>query len=623
MLTVERIQAVIHKLEVDTGARWLNYLVLTLAIMLLGVWYDTHCYHSFNAPAAMDAAQVARNLATGKGYSSECVRPFGLHLLQQHNGAAAQAPGTNEVDAATVNALQPDLANAPLYPTLLAGLFKVTSPKWTLELEKPFWGGGGHFSRYKPEFHIAILNQFLLVAAVFLTFILTRTLFDHTLAWLAALLMVGSDVLWKFSVSGLPTLLLLDIFLCLIWCLVAFEAAGAGESPNGSRRFQLALVTGLLAGLGTLTLYAFGWVMLPVVLYFLIFGGAARTRLSLGTLLVFAVVLAPWIARNLMVSGTFFGTAGYAILENSMRFPGSDLMQSLDPNMTGVYGVKSYLVKLQAALHDLLPNGVPGIGGGWIGCLFLAGLLLGLRNVAARRLRYFTMMCLVVFLFVTALGQTTLGAAAPETNEENFLVLLTPLGIIFGLVFFLTLLDQMDLAWVPVRYAVIGLVVLLACQQLLFTLLPPKIRVVSYPPYNPVEIQRLSQWIHPNELMMSDLPWAVAWYGDRSCTWTTLDAGPQFYQLNDYIKHVSALYLSEQTMDGRLLSDCLLGGKNSWSGFIFERVGVRKLTSEDAPDAWNVYFRTSADDPRRTFPLHYAPQEVYSSGIFLTDRTRW
>jgi hypothetical protein len=275
------------------------------------------------------------------------------------------------------------------------------------------------------------------------------------------------------------------------------------------------------------------------------------------------------------------------------------------------------------ALRGLLQNNLPGLGGGWIGCLFLAGLLLGLRNMAARRLRYFTLMCLGVFLVVTALGGTALGGLVPETNEENFLVLLTPLAILFGLAFFVTLLDQMNFEWLPIRYGIMALVVLLACQQLFFTLLPPKERLISNPPYSPVDVQRFNQWIHPNELMMSDLPWAVAWYADRPCVWTTLDAGPQFFQLNDYIKHVSALYLSEQTMDGKLMADCLERGANSWYGFVYERVGVHPLKGDETVDPWEVYVSTSPSDPRRSFPLHYAPPNSFESGLFLADRTRW
>jgi hypothetical protein len=605
MMILERIQTLIHKLEVDAGARRLNYLATAVAVAALAVWYDTHCYRGFSAPEAMDMAQVARNVSEGKGFTTECVRPFSIYLLQKHNHAvnAGRPPGTNAVDYAEIYGPHPDLANPPVYPALLAGLFKVTSPDWKLDLKDTFWGGGGRFQRYKPEFMIAVLNQLLMVAAVWLTFMVARLIFDATLAWLAALLMFGSDLLWKFSISGLPTLLLLVIFLGVVWCLVSFEVEGAAEHPDPRRRFRMALLAGFLAGLGMLTQYSFGWVIVPVVVYLAIFGGARRAVLAVAALMICALTVSPWIARNLAVSGTFLGTAGYAVAEGTIGFPGSRLMQSLHPDMANVYWVLPYLVKLQYNLRSLLQNNVPTLGGGWIGILFLAGLLLGLRNVVTRRLRYFTMMCLGVFLVVTALGQTAMGQLSSDTNPDNLLVLLMPLVAIFGLAFFLTLLNQMDLPSLAMRFLVTGVVVVFACQQLLITLLPPKTSLVAWPPYNPPDIQVLSGWLQPDELVMSDLPWAVAWYGDRKCTWTTLNSQYEFVELNDFVRPVNALYLSINTIDVKMVTDCAQGGVDNWSAFAFNVRAYHTLPN--------------------LFPLRQFPAESFVSGYVLFDRIRW
>jgi len=219
------IQELIHKLEVAGGARWLNYLALTLAVLGLGVWYDTHCYRDFSAPEAMDAAQVARNVAEGHGFKTELIRPFSVYLMQKHNRALHpnDVLSTNAVDFAEIQGLHPDLANAPVYPLVLAGLFKLQPDDWKVETRKPFWSEGGRFMRYRPEFVIALFNQMLLLVVVLLTFLVARKIFDAPAAWLAAVLVLGSDLLWKFSISGLPTVLLLVIFLGLIWCLTTVE----------------------------------------------------------------------------------------------------------------------------------------------------------------------------------------------------------------------------------------------------------------------------------------------------------------------------------------------------------------------------------------------------------------
>jgi hypothetical protein len=181
----------------------------------------------------------------------------------------------------------------------------------------------------------------------------------------------------------------------------------------------------------------------------------------------------------------------------------------------------------------------------------------------------------------------------------------------------------MELPSVAVRLGVVVVVAILACQQMILTLLPPRISPVAYPPYWPPDIQRFSVWIHPDELMMSDIPWAVAWYGGRQCSWTTINSRYEFSQLNDYIKHVSALYLSRDLLDARLCSDCLQGVVDSWSSFVFERIGAEKIKQPDATETWGrIMFRANPNELRDYFPLNSAPSDIYS-GLFLADYPRW
>ncbi len=604
MMIAERIQGLIHLMEEGRGARWLRIATLVLAVIALAVVYDSLCYRNFLAPEAMDAAQVARNLAEGRGYSTDCIRPFSLYLIKKHN-QAGQTPdmlATNRADFARVNTPHPDLANAPVYPTVLAGFLKVWTPEWRVQTRKPFWSEGGSFLRYEPEFLIAILNQLLLVAVVLLTFLLARQLFDWHVAWLAALLTLGSDVLWKFSVSGLSTMLLLVIFLALAVCLTKIEAAARQELGDSRRLFLLALAAGAVTALGFLTRYSFGWLIVPVVVFLALYGGPRRLGMAVAAFLAFSFLVSPWIARNLAVSGTYFGTAGYAVVEGTFAFPGTRLLQSISPDLTSAYWLMPYERKFLENIRYLFQGELPRLGG-WLGILFFVGLMIGFRNVAARRLRYFVMLSLGIFIIVQALGRTQLSFNSPEINSENLLVLLTPLVCIFGVVCFLTLVDQMAVPSVGVRFGVIGLLVLLGCQPLLATLLPPRPSPVNYPPYFPPDIQKVSGWMRPNELMMSDIPWAVAWYGDRQCTWTTINSQYTFFQLNDWVKPVQGLYLTLNLMDGKLFSDCLQGGVDSWNNFVF-----KTLVANQLPEG---------------FPLQHFPLETLPSGMFLTDRARW
>lgn len=606
MKIAERIQAVIYTLEVGRGASWLRALALTSSVVALAVLYDSLAYHNFSAPEAMDAAQVARNLAEGRGFTTDFIRPFSIYLVQKNNrdAAAADTLSTNTTDFAHLNSGHPDLANPPLYPLLLAGLMKAWPPEWRVQSRKPFWSENGSFARYQPEFRIAILNQVLLMAVVALTFLLARMLFDWQAAWLSGVLVLGADALWKFSVSGLSTLLLLVIFLGLALCLGKIEMLARVEKTGSQKIFFGALAAGALTALGMLTRYSFGWLIVPVVVFLALFGGGRRGGLAVAATLAFLFLVAPWIARNVMVSGTYFGTAGYAVAEGTAGFPETNLIRSLSPELSGIYQycVPVFSKKLFENSRLLFQNDLPRFAG-WTGILFFAGLLLRLRQTTARRLRFFALMCLVVLFIVQALGRTYASFISPEFNAENLLVLLVPVAIIFGAVCFLTLLAQLELPTLQVRLGVIAILVMIAWQPLGSTLLPPHASPVSYPPYYPPDIQKISGWMRADELIMSDVPWAVAWYGDRQCVWNTINTQYTFFQINDYIKPVRALYLTLNTLDGKLLTDCLQGSRDSWGNFVLKSVAANQLP----PD----------------FPLRNFPAETLLSGMFLTDRPRW
>jgi hypothetical protein len=109
--------------------------------------------------------------------------------------------------------------------------------------------------------------------------------------------------------------------------------------------------------------------------------------------------------------------------------------------------------------------------------------------------------------------------------------------------------------------------------------------------------------MQPDELMMSDIPWAVAWYGHRQCTWTTINPQYEFFQLYDNsVKPIRGLYLSLNTLDAKLFTECLQGGANNWGNFVLKTVVMNQMP--------------------KSFPLKIAPSGMVS-GLFLTDRPRW
>ena len=141
------------------------------------------------------------------------------------------------------------------------------------------------------------------------------------------------------------------------------------------------------------------------------------------------------------------------------------------------------------------------------------------------------------------------------------------------------------------------------CLPLILVFLPPKSSPVAYPPYNPPAIQYVCNWMKEDELMMSDVPWAVAWYGRRQCVWLTLDAQRQFFAISDYLKPIQALYLTPRTTDSRIMSQFVWTGELSWGSLVLAAV----FGHEVPPD----------------FPLRQALPFPTHDQIFLADLPRW
>ena len=610
MFWAELIQRIIHKLDVGAGSQWMRLLMVGLLACGLALWYDLLNFKNFSAPEAMDSAQLARNIAEGRGYTTDFIRPLSVDLVRQWR-MARSAGGTAGAytDFARVQTAHPDLANPPVYPVFLAGWMKVLPFHYAVQLQKSFWSEDGRFQRYEPDFLIGIINQLLLLAVAGLTFLIARKLFDAEVAWVSAILVFGCEMFWRFSLSGLSTLLVMVIFLGLTRVLMVLEEMARTPEASDAKAQRLAVLAGVLTGVGALTRYSFGWLIIPVGGLLILSGGRNRVQRVLLAAAGFAVVLGPWVARNYWISGTPFGTAGFAVMAGTPLFPGFQVERSLHPDLTLARHLTFYLKKLCLNLGDVLQNDLPRLGRSWTVMLFFAGLFLGFRGVPIRRMRWFLLLSLAVLVVVQALGRTQLTEESPGVNSENLVVLTLPLIMIYGTAFFFTCLDQVEwplqLPLQPLRYTAMTGFVALMCLPLLGVLFSRPANPVAYPPYFPPEIQKCAGWMKPNEMMMSDVPWAVAWYGRRQCVWLTLNASDDFYAINDEIKPVKALYLTPETMDAKMFSQGLRSLDNSWDHFVLEALGRGRI-----PDK---------------FPLVNNPSgsAAISSGLFLTDRERW
>lgn len=612
-------QEFIHRLEQGAFGRGVQVAAVALLIAAVAVVFDTRSFQNLSTSEGMDAAQLARNLAAGRGYITYNISPLSIHLVKQRQAeriAAKQAANIPVIpqdfmDEARLRNDHPDLANPPLYPYFLSLYLRMVKPDYAIPRDR-------NFERSKPDVLIAIFNQFLLGLAGLLVFVLARRLFDPTVAWTSMLIFLASGLFWKISASGQSTILLLVLFLALLWLLAAFEKGVVDGAWTGTGLTLGALGIGLLAGLGFLTRYAFGWIMIPVLVFLILHGGPRRFTAVLVSVVVFGLVITPWIQRNLRVSGTAFGTAGYAVFEQTAKFPADEIERSLQLDLRP-FTFPDYVRKFKNNVPEILQKDLPTLGGTWMTAFFFVGLMVVFRSATLNRFRGFILMVLAMFIVVQALGKTQLSQDSPVINTENLLVLLAPAVIIFGVSFFFTLLDQWNVPEFGFRVILTAMFGGLISLPLIFMLLS-RTFPVAYPPYSPPLIQIISGWLRESEQMMSDIPWAVAWYGDRQCILWTRNPNEDFYQIYDYEKPINALYLSPKALDSHLLTELLKGPGAAWGRpFLVDVIAHQEIPKEFPLK----YGYPRGFWPENTNSPYYNPSGDKPEHLFLSDRIRW
>jgi len=586
-----RLQELIHALEVGAGARYLRVAALFLGIVALSITYNLREFRNFNSEEAMDAAQLARNLAEGRGFTTRCVRPLTMGVLIEHReDHSPQIRGTEH----------PDLNNAPLYPLLLAGFMKIPGLfQFDIPSFKEITTG-----RYQPEFVIAFINQGLLFLSILLTWRLARRLFDPRVALLTGLALLGCDLLWQFSTSGLSTMLALFLFMALANVLHAIDAGHRREPPSGTASaILLALLAGLLCGGLLLTRYGLGVLILPTLAFLASSVPGRRVLLPTLALVVFAAVISPWLVRNWQVSGNPFGIAPYSIVQETATFTDNWLDRVLEPDVSKV-STDEILRKCFIGATLLVRDELPRLGGSWLTAFFLVGFLVPFVDPVRSRMRWFTFGSLVVVALAQILSRTHLSNDVPTVNSENLIVLIAPLAFVFGMALVALLVFSLEVTAEIWRNIAFAIVVLVSWIPLALTFGPPRSIPVAYPPYNPPTIQNVARWFEPGELIMTDMPWAVAWYGNRQATLLSASPDKEFLDISDWHKTVNGLYITRITLDQRFLSGWVLNARR-WGRFVIEF-----LNRSEVPRGFPL---RKAPNPLSTFPDH----------LLLADKVRW
>ena len=427
-------------------------------------------------------------------------------------------------------------------------------------------------------------------------FFLTRRLFDQRLALLVAGLMLFGDLFWQFSLSGLPQMLMLLIFSGALYAV----ARAIEDNQAGLLATKWFAVSGVLFGLLVL---CHGLAVWPFIGLLIFAGIYFRPRgLSVAVMLfTFLLMVSPWLIRNYQVSGNIFGTANYWIY-GGVKGTMSLIFRSSPPDLNEVAPLW-WRPKIQAGLLAQA-NGLFGLlGGGVVAPLFFVALLHPFKRLETAHLRW----AILAMWLLAAFGMAVYGIQ-PSTNAvENVAsnqlhVLFAPAMAAFGLAFVLMLMSRLSFSTVPLLQGafIVGLFVI-SGLPLLLSLLPSAVPPLRYPPYFPPLTNQLRVWVGEGEVVVSDQPWAVAWYADRKTLWLPAKLS-DLVVMNDYTTlgaPLAGVFLSPITGHSRLFADIIRGEYKDW---------VQVLLRSPGP----------------SFPFKEAvPLPPDAEFIFFSDKKRW
>lgn len=483
--------------------RRLLFFVLLFALVF---FYLILTFKGLTEPRGMEQAQIGREIARGNNATTKVIRPAAIWQAQKNENSNI------ELDAFY------DTYHSPLNPFVYGAVLKAV--------------GGDDFDKYQmlDDSLVYRLDRVIAATAVIfflisigINYLLISRIFDVKIAGVTALLMVLSDLMWQFTRTGLPQMLMLLLFSCALFFIYrALEASIENRVAIGSIIIA-AVFLSLLALAHWLTI----WITLGFVIYAAFFfrpKGIAGLSI-IGVLLVFSLY---FMGKNMEWTGNPGGTA-FLTLYGGLAESEQAIMRTSDPSEETyrvLYNLNSLLINTATNIlrqSNLLYNNLGAI---IAAPLFFFALLHPFKRESIAKFRWIVLLMWIM----GALGMALFGLSKSALDPNQLHILFAPIMSAYGLAFMSILWSRIDLpaGSALMRYGHFVIIVLISAGPLILTI-PNSLRQglqtgsnqrPVWPPYWP---SMLSTTLHDatksDEIIFSDQPWAVAWYADRISFW--------------------------------------------------------------------------------------------------------
>lgn len=478
-------------------------LLAGLAIVSLFVTFK-----GLSAPRGMEQAQIGREIARGNGYTTKVIRPIALAQMKDSNGKYP-----------VLENLQ-DTYHAPLNPCIYAAVLKATDAG-----DNKRWRMSERSNIYQLDRVIASTCVIFFLVSIGVNYLLVSRIFDTTIASVTAILLLFCELMWKLSQSGLPQMLMLMLFSCAMF----FVWRAVENSEENRSALAPVLVSGVFMCLLVLTHWITLWIYIGYVIFAAVYfkpRGIIAAALT-GMLAVFVIPVVYFL--YITPTGSPFGTA-YYVIHNGLGGGEDTIMRTLSPagEDLGLQGLLMNILRTTLLqVSDLHRN----FGAILVAPLFFLALLHPFKRPSLAAFRW-----LILLMWVFAgIGMSIYGIRDGSMDPNQVHILFAPLMAAYGLAMVSILWGRLNIpqSLHALRHAHLIAIVAISAGPMLLSIpreLKQGIQMEGYggspqwPPYFPKAFNRtLADNTSSKEVIICDMPWAVAWYADRMAVWLPRD----------------------------------------------------------------------------------------------------
>lgn len=480
--------------------------IIFVILLLLMAWANLFIlFNGLSAPAAMDQAQIGREISRGNGFTTKFIRPA---AYQQ----AAEAAGS-----ASFSGFK-DTYHSPLNPLIYASVLKLVDAD-----QAETWQMGPNTIVYELDRVIATVCVLFFLVAIGMNYLLISRIFDARIAGVCALLMLFCDVLWDFALSGLPQMLMLMLFSCAIYFVYrALESAEDG---------RVSMPHATIAGVFFTLLALAHWMTVWIAIGYIIFAALTfRPRPFVGVIVLLMILVTGvfFMVRNYDVSGSPFGTA-YLALYNGLGKGGGDAVLRTT-NLNAALDLNGLIGKIVRTTLLQLSEIIPLLGKIIVAPLFFLALLHPFKRKSISNFRW----AILLMWLGAAICLAFFGVSTTFLDPNNLHILFAPIMAAYGLALISVLWSRLDfVAANPFLKNAHLIAIAVICSLPMVLSLKTRVErgmafrdkggTPQWPPYWPAGLNSgtsgLKSYVDAKSTTFSDQPWAVAWYADRMSIW--------------------------------------------------------------------------------------------------------